>query len=142
MVVRAISGPAFAAVLSMCLGLCASGFPRRTDQDPNQPIVLAPGDSLRIPDTSLVLTFETVVEDSRCPAGARCVWEGDAAVRIRIDAPHERPSTYTLHTNERLGRALVHGQVRVELAAVAPYPAADRKVRPEEYRVTVQIHRK
>jgi hypothetical protein len=103
---------------------------------------LAPGGSLHIPATNLVVTFEAVVEDSRCPAGTQCVWEGDAAVRIRIDAPQRRAVKYTLHTSERSGRAIVHGPVTVELAAVAPLPAAGRKVRPDEYRVTLRITKK
>jgi hypothetical protein len=33
----------------------------------------------------LVLTPKSVVEDSRCPANARCMWAGRAVVRTRID---------------------------------------------------------
>jgi hypothetical protein len=123
---------------------CAPGLAQRAgaDQEASTPKALAPGDSLGIPGTEYVITFETVAEDSRCPKGARCVWEGDAAVRIRIDAPRARASTYTLHTSERFGRTIEHDQVRVELTDLTPYPSTRRKTPPEDYRLRLQLHRK
>jgi hypothetical protein len=123
---------------------CAPGLAQRAgaDQEATTAKALAPGDSVRIPGTDYVITFETVAEDSRCPTGAQCVWEGDAAVRIRIDAPRARASTYTLHTSERFGRRIEHDQVRVELTDLTPYPSTARKTRPQDYRLTLQVRQK
>jgi hypothetical protein len=45
---------------------------------------LAVGDSARIGDSELVLMFDGVSEDSRCPRNVTCVWEGNARVRLKL----------------------------------------------------------
>lgn len=104
-------------------------------------LTLAPGESGRVPDSEAAITFEAVVEDSRCPTGVTCVWEGDAAVRIRVEEPGAAPATYTLHTSDRFGREAKHGSIRIRLAAVTPHPTADGPVKAEDYRVTLAVSR-
>lgn len=138
---RQILGVALSAYLASS---CAPALAQRADADQEAMTqkTLAPGHSFRITDTNQVLTFETVVQDSRCPKGAQCIWEGDAAVRIRIDAPRARAATYTLHTSQRFGRTVEHGQLRIELTNLTPYPSISRKTGPKDYRLTLQIQRK
>jgi hypothetical protein len=112
------------------------------DSGSKQEIVLAPGAPWRLPEPGMTITFEQVVQDSRCPTGLTCIVAGDAAVRIRFDAPGTPPSSHVLHTNLDSARAAEQGAVRVTLTAVAPYPAGDTKPRPEEYRVTLLIERR
>src|SRR5688500_14959017 len=53
----------------------------------------ASGDTLRVPfgrsavhaPSAVRATLLSVVGDSRCPIDATCVWEGDAAVRLRLE---------------------------------------------------------
>jgi hypothetical protein len=130
-VLMLLQGPAGGAASVLMMG------PQPTDAK----IVLAVGESFGVPETSLVITFEAVEEDSRCPVGTRCLWEGDAAIRIRLGGPDIRTAAYTLHTNERFERTITHGQLRVALAALAPYPAAGEKVKPDQYRVTLEVHK-
>ena len=121
---------------------CASTLPGQpTDQDSGSQIVMAVNDSRRIPETTLTVSFEAVVEDSRCPTGVSCIREGDAIIRIRIDEPGKPPSTYALHTSGPTGHEIVHGNVRVTLVDVKPFPSADRPTRPDEYRVTLLFKR-
>jgi hypothetical protein len=107
-----------------------------------QNIVLAIGASAKVPDTNITVFFEEVVEDSRCPTGANCIWEGDAAVKIRLDIPNTSPSRYTLHTNKQFVREIEHGGVLILLVAVTPYPTADAAPRRNEYRITLSHKRK
>lgn len=44
----------------------------------------------------------TEIKDSRCPEGAACVWEGDAAVMVRAGE-----EAVSLHTNSTVGPASV-----------------------------------
>jgi hypothetical protein len=106
-----------------------------------QRIVAAPDESRALLDTGLTLTFEAVVEDSRCPVGGTCVWEGDAVVRIRIDGAGVKPSIYTLHTNERATREVAHGDVRIRLVSLTPLPTAEGPPRPADYRATLAARR-
>src|SRR5688500_18294200 len=47
-----------------------------------QEFTLGPGESVSLADGVLSVRFERVTEDSRCPRGVNCVWEGDAVVAI------------------------------------------------------------
>jgi hypothetical protein len=81
----------------------------------------------------LTVTPTAVVEDSRCPINARCVWAGRLVVRTRIDgqASGERWSdTAELRLGETYG---THGKV-IALVSGEPGRSADRETRPEEYR--------
>ena len=125
------------------IGSCASRQARQpTEREPGTQVVLAPGESRRILDTALTLSFETLVEDSRCPTGVTCIRAGDAIVRVRIAQRDTPSSTYTLHTSVESGREIVHSTVRVRLEDVLPYPTADRAPRPDEYRVTLSFHKR
>jgi hypothetical protein len=106
-----------------------------------QRIVLAPDESNALFDTGLELTFEAVVEDSRCPAGVSCVWEGDAVVRIRIDDAGVKPSIYMLHTHGRGTREIVHRDMRLHLLSLTPLPTADGPPRADDYRATLVARR-
>lgn len=46
-------------------------------------VVLAVGQSADIAE-STKLTFERIASDSRCPAGAQCVWEGEVSIALAL----------------------------------------------------------
>ena len=111
-------------------------------QEPSSSAVLAPGQSHHIADGDLTVTFESVVEDSRCPIGVSCIWAGDAQVRLRIASKSTPPGSYTLHTSDRFEREVVHGEIRVRLLALVPEPTRDGPPKPEQYRATLEFQRK
>jgi hypothetical protein len=130
-------------LLLICSLACAENPAGQADpRDGATPVVLAPGESRRIPETDLTISFLRVVEDSRCPTGVTCIREGDAAVLLRVDKPGTNPSEMTLHTSGPGAVEQSVDNVTVRLAGVMPYPAADSKPRPEEYRVTLLIRKK
>ncbi len=63
----------------------------------------------------LVVTPQAVVEDSRCPINARCVWAGRAIVRSQIDGPGWRETT-----NMELGRPYITHGMGIQLTSVEP----------------------
>jgi hypothetical protein len=129
-------------VLTCALACASKPIGQATDQDAGAQLVLAPGESRRIPEIDRTVSFDALIEDSRCPTGVTCIREGDAAVRIRIEKPGASASTYTLHTGGPGGRDATDGDVIVRLVDVKPYPAGDSRPRPDEYRVTLLILRK
>ena len=104
--------------------------------------ILAPGQSHQIPASDLTFTFETVLEDSRCPAGVSCIWAGDAQVRVRASSKGGSPTTYTLHTNDAFDREVFHADMRVRLVALTPEPTRDGPPKPDQYRATMEFQRK
>lgn len=87
------------------------------------------GDTLRLPlgATAAVgvgarLTFAARGDDSRCPVNVQCVWEGDAAITVRVSggatgATRDR----VLHTSGRVGvDTVTAGGMRVRLVGLLP----------------------
>ena len=141
---------AAAALIVLASVACATSAPSLVDAQTTpvaaqaiSPIelTLAPGESRRVPEVEATITFEAIVEDSRCPTGVTCIWEGDAAVSVRIEDADGKPGTYTLHTADRFEREAVHGAIRVRLISVAPHPTAEGPVKAEDYRVTLAVGR-
>jgi len=131
------AGPLFGIFLFLS---CASAMHTRQSQP--MKIVLAIGQSAKAPNTDITVSFEEVVEDSRCPTGVRCIWAGEAVVKISIKTANGSPSSYTLHTDSQSAREAEHGGYRVQLLAVTPYPSGDTPIRSEDYRVTLSVERK
>lgn len=52
----------------------------------NSDFDVAVGGSARLQDSHLLVRFDTVTEDSRCPADVQCVWEGNATARVTVDS--------------------------------------------------------
>lgn len=77
----------------------------------------------------IVLTPKKVVEDSRCPANARCVWAGRLIVTTRIDGAGWR-DTADLTLGESYG---THGRV-IALVSAEPAPMTGTEITPQEYR--------
>ena len=80
-----------------------------------------------------ILTPLQVVEDSRCPANARCVWPGKLTVSTRIAATHwTQTAPLTLgEPYEILGRTFV-------LTSGTPERTAERQTPETEYRLTYE----
>lgn len=77
----------------------------------------------------LAVTPKAVVEDSRCPENARCVWAGRLIVRTQIDGAGWRDTT-DITLGETYG---THGRV-IALVSGIPEKRADRETDPREYR--------
>lgn len=76
-----------------------------------------------------VVTPLEVIEDSRCPLGMQCVWEGQLVVRTQIDGPGWRDvRDLTLGRGERIGG------LGVRLAEARPAKTADAALAPADYR--------
>lgn len=46
---------------------------------------IAFGQTKEFPEAGITVTFEDVVEDSRCPTGAMCIWEGAVVVSFFVE---------------------------------------------------------
>lgn len=82
----------------------------------------------------LVVTPKKLVEDSRCPADARCVWAGRVVVTTRI-AGDGWADTADLTLGEPYG---THGRV-IALARVRPDKTAQSAAEPRVYRFVYEM---
>ena len=86
----------FTSFAALALGACATlpaAAPVRDDGFARL------GEATRV--GTLVVTPRSVVEDSRCPINARCIWAGRAVVRAQIDGAGWR-ETLNLTLGDRI----------------------------------------
>lgn len=90
------------------------------------------------------LTFKDVIEDSRCPSGVDCVWEGVAKAAFRLVST-EGDTTFTLSipglvtTPYEDGESVtVHG-LEFTLLDLSPYPVYGVDIDSTEYRALLRV---
>ncbi len=98
--------------------------PRGTAVPFNQPVWVA---------NALVVTPLRLIEDSRCPADATCVWAGRALLETRLDGIGWR-HTAQLEVDKPYK---IRGQT-VRLSAVEPEKRAERQIPVANYRFTFE----
>lgn len=91
------------------------------------------------------LTFARLVNDSRCPGDAQCVWEGDAEIVVQVDPPcypecKAASADLHLHTSKepRAGNYLGY---RIQLVGLRPLPLLSQKVEVTSYVAWVRVSR-
>jgi hypothetical protein len=82
--------------------------------------------------------FQAVLEDSRCPVNADCVWAGNAKVALDVVGAQGRSETITLNTELEPRTARV-GSFELRLISLAPRPELGVPIPMREYTVTLRI---
>ncbi|GGL19459.1 hypothetical protein [Nocardia jinanensis] len=127
-------------VLAAAAGCAATADPAPVSPELGTEFTLAPGETVRLDGDRLVVSFGDVPADSRCPAGADCVWEGDATVVTEVTAGGQR-SRSELHTNSRFATGVTVGGYRIDLVSLRPSPPADGAVPAGDYRADLLVTR-
>jgi hypothetical protein len=133
-----------AAVMTACAGTSAT--PSRVEEAPAQDVsategvefTLRTGGSGRLTNPPMVLRFERVESDSRCPVDTTCIWAGDALVRLSLEASNQRESA-VLHTNADLERSVAFQGHRITLVKLMPLPRDGKRIQQSEYEATFVI---
>jgi hypothetical protein len=94
----------------------------------------AVGDGLKV-------KFSALVEDSRCPKGVDCIWEGNAKIRVELVGAGKQPASFELNTNVEPKSASGAGY-EISLLKLDPYPNADARPKEKDYVATLSVRRK
>lgn len=89
---------------------------------------------------SLRIRFVEVREDSRCPADVKCVWAGNAAVRLDVSIRGRGSKSLTLNTTGNSPPFDYRGY-KIRLVELSPYPRSNRKIAAGDYVVTLLVNR-
>ncbi len=110
--------------------------------DVDEPFDLSIGAGALVGPEELRVTFAEVPDDSRCPTGMACVWEGDAVVRLDLVlmvGDTAVSGTVDLHTFDEFGSQAEFQGYLIELLDLQPYPGYDEPIDPTEYVATLQF---
>ena len=98
---------------------------------------IALGEDVRVVPAGLVIAFDSVLSDSRCPRDVQCVWAGSARVRLTIGQDAGAGQVFDLESGQDPRSARVGAYV-VSLLEVQPQPESGREI-GRAYRVTLRI---
>ena len=102
-----------------------------------QEFTLKPGESATVLGTDLQVSFEKVVEDSRCPADVVCIQAGDVVVALQARWK-DGASDFQLRTAG--GRnAAVAGAYHVRLVRVHPEANTSHPIASGDYRAVLEV---
>jgi hypothetical protein len=94
------------------------------------------GHSAHIQDDNTTIKFIEIKEDSRCPAGAICKWEGNVKVILKI-------SNSELEINSNTNPQFVgYDDSIVKLISVTPYPKLKEKININDYVIKLVVTKK
>lgn len=130
-----------AFLLLLIVAACSNAGPVSASLD--EPFTLAVEQSTTL-DEGLTLTFDSVLEDSRCPSQVTCAEAGFARILLEATLSDEEPLTYELNTQPtfELGE-ITHGPYTIQLMDLAPYPETPEALpASDEYRLTLVVSKK
>jgi hypothetical protein len=96
---------------------------------------LKPGQTKNIPGSRAKIKFLNVMEDSRCPEGANCIWAGNAKIKLRV-TDDRKTRVFELNTFKGDDSYSFEGY-HIRLVKVMPNPVVSEHIRPNEYVVTL-----
>lgn len=103
------------------------------------PFRVGVGQSVKVESAGFELGFDQVLEDSRCPADAICVWPGTARLKAWLRVSGEPRREVELKTFPRAPLAL--DGYTVEVQALEPFPYSNVRIDPRGYVATLIIKR-
>ena len=96
------------------------------------------GQTAQITDEDMVITFNEIIGDSRCPKGVTCIWAGVVSARVTIDY---KGDSYPLALNQPgLTSPVTEVFFNYTLTYdISPYPTAGEALSDKDYRLTVTL---
>ena len=99
------------------------------------------GQQITVAKEGLTLKFVTVLEDSRCPEGVQCVWEGNARIELTAAKAGNDRSSFELNTNDRFPVEAQYLDYTITLTDLKPYPKAAEQIQMQDYKVALEIRK-
>ena len=105
----------------------------------NDTINLSYRECLNDPENQIYLCLDSVVNDSRCPTGAYCFWEGNAKVRFKFEKYTDKPVYFSLNTNRQFPADTIIDGYKFSLISLKPHPALERRINQKDYKAELIV---
>ena len=132
---RASNTSSLLFLIMLCAGALQAGSPKSLPVE----VTVKLGQSVDC-GGGIAIRFEDVLEDSRCPEGATCVWAGNAKVSVTVTRTGKEPARVELNTNlePRTARAL---NCTLEVIRLDPVRRVHEEVDKNAYIVRLKVIR-
>lgn len=77
---------------------CNSNVNVEASAKPSDTITIGVNDGFLHKDPNFTLQVDSILNDSRCPIGAQCFWEGNAEVRFKLSSLNSKTVMFNLNT--------------------------------------------
>ncbi len=107
----------------------------------DKPFELKYGEVIKNTEYQISIVLDSVLNDSRCPTGAQCVWAGNGAVRFVFTSANTIVP-FVLNTNPSLRTDSLIGGYRIKLNKLTPTPVLGVVIKPADYKAEIEIAKK
>lgn len=84
------------------------------------------------------ICLDSIFNDSRCPTGLICFWEGDAIAAFTL-TKNNMVRSFALHTNNNFKNDTIIEGIAIKLLQITPYPVAYKSIDPDSYRAEISV---
>lgn len=123
-------------ILCTCLIMLTACAKGPQPEDFPQTFELHPKASKTV-SNDLTIRFNTVLGDSRCPAGTQCPWEGNAEILLELSGGD--PATVHLNTGGMFPRTENYNGYTITLDDLKPYPAQGTTIEESDYTAVLSV---
>ncbi len=136
---------ALVALLALAGSCSDNGASPSPQPDYGTPFTLGVGDARAVGADGLSVRFEGVANDSRCPVDVNCVWEGEATVQVRLQAPAQETRTLELRVRGTGGSSPpgeFGERFAVQVTKLEPAPRSSQPIPAGAYQATLVVTRR
>ncbi|MGH7571343.1 MAG: hypothetical protein ACREMK_05815 [Gemmatimonadota bacterium] len=111
--------------------------------DPGAAFEIRVGETVLVAGTHVLIFFDRVLEDSRCPTGVECPWEGNAGARFELSLDNAELAPQPVVLNTTLApREAGRFDLRFRITTLRPYPDySGPPIDPADYVAELEISR-
>lgn len=108
----------------------------------NDTVYLSYQDCLNDNENKMYICLDSVLNDSRCPIGVYCFWEGNAIVRLKYQKYNSKPVIFDLNTHKEFSSDTIIDRYKFTLLGLTPYPVAHQIIAQKDYKAKILIETK
>ena len=127
------------AILILFLAIILGSSPS-TQAQTNRQVKIQINQTKRIFRNNLTVKFVSLVEDSRCPVDANCVWAGNAKIQIKVINARGVSRFFELNTNLK-PQAIKFSSYEIKLIDLNPKPRTNIRINRNGYVATMIVSR-
>lgn len=91
----------------------------------------------KVVNKQLSIKFVEMVGDSRCPADLRCVWAGNAKIKVELSG-RGKPRIFELNTGIK-PQSISYGGYEIKVVALEPRIRTNVRINPDSYTATFSV---
>ncbi len=120
---------------------------KENNSDMQNTILFKEGENKFLKEYDMNVTFEKILEESRCPTKVDCVWKGVATVEITLMGTFTRPLKIKLSTVEDqkkgYNNSAIFNGYKISLVDLSPYPNSTKsfKENTRKYELKLQFNK-